>query len=545
MAKLWVEQKELFDNWKEEQHIKSVPALNETQYPPILITTDAVNLVLQAWCISNNGEKGAVRAERLLHWFEDLHSNDTTTEKSLLPRPDYQSYATVIDAWSRAAVYESTHSRTSESTSKGKTKRDIPEAIRVGFECAKKGEELLMHMQKVHEKRLENQQIEPYSSEIQPDTQVFHLVLKAWAHIQGSKASATRAMRIMDLMQELHHYQSMNVPHWQGLNMSKVQPNIMTYKLILKAWANAATPEGPDRAEEILRHCYSLSKAGNMGVEIMPDEECFHIVMKAHTESVRKRGKNSDVGHVSSVDRARQVVDLLDWMELLAKRPKTKIQPNTDSYRIALSAWVWSHHVDAPKEAESILFRMIRASESTDGGIEKLLNIDAGSNKNTPKVQPETRDFNTLINCCVFARGVGSNPQMGSDELEMDLLQQQFRRETFLIAEGALQALLSSPHAQADSATFVGMIRACLNLLPNNEERDARVIDLFRLAYRTPLPIEQSSPKLPSSSSERLKPPVGGGCVDANVLRELRRALPIIEDYIRVREEFEDHRRRQ
>ena len=89
------------------------------------------------------------------------------------------------------------------------------------------------------------------------------------------------------------------------------------------------------------------------------------------------------------------------------------------------------------------------------------------------------------------------------------------------------------------------MIRACLNLLPNNEERDARVIDLFRLAYRTPLPIEQSSPKLPSSSSERLKPPVGGGCVDANVLRELRRALPIIEDYIRVREEFEDHRRRQ
>ena len=41
-----------------------------------------------------------------------------------------------------------------------------------------------------------------------------------------------------------------------------------------------------------------------------------------------------------------------------------------------------------------------------------------------------------------------------------------------------------------------------------------------------------------------MKAPPGAGCVDANVLRQLRHALPITEDYIRVREEFEEYRRK-
>ena len=542
LSHIWVEQQELMSQFAKQQNADSLQ-------PLILLTVDTVNLVIQAWCNSNNGEIGAKRAERLLRWMEDLHlpaESSTGLEprsadayESFLPMPNYQSYATVIDAWSRAAVYESSHAKpgTATETGKaGKAKRDVPEATKIGFECARRAEDVLMHMQEMHERRLDDDQSESYASDIQPDTNTFHLVLNAWSNIRGgTKASAMRATRILDLMQELHHYQSMNAETWQGMPVFKVQPNLQTYKHLIYAWASTNTPEGADQAEEILRHLLSISNI--QSVETNPDEECFHIVMKAHAESVRKRRRSTPVGHASSADRARQVISLLDWMELLASRRAFKIQPTQETYRIAISAWAWSHDVDAPKEAENILFRMIRASE-----VEKILE---GGKQNKvgskPIAGPETRDFNTVINCCAFSRGIVMDV---AQELEDDgalAEYQEARKEIFVIAEGVFDALLQSDQ-KPNSDTFRGMMRACMSLLPNNEYRDARIIELFRLAYKTPPP-EEPSFKPKTTFSERLQAPNGGGCVDANVLRQLRLALSSTEEYIRVREEFEEYRR--
>ncbi len=79
--------------------------------------------------------------------------------------------------------------------------------------------------------------------------------------------------------------------------------------------------------------------------------------------------------------------------------------------------------------------------------------------------------------------------------------------------------------------------------MPNTDERDDIVIDYFRLAYHTNPPAEDTSARISSTSRDRMAPPPGGGCVDANVLRQLRSALPSIELYIKTREEFERHRR--
>jgi len=540
LAKVWVAQQEIFDEWAASSSSSS----SSYSSPPILITNDTVNLCIKAWCHSKKGQIAAERAERLLNWMESLHTttNNTDTSSSssssslypftsLLPQPNYQSYALAIDAWSQAAVIESSKG---SAIAAGAA---IPDATNVGFNCAKRAEDLLMRMQAKHEElqRLsETNRDCPYNSELQPDTNVFNKVLMGWSHIRGgTKASAIRAMRILDLMQELHHHQSSDAPSWQGIGLSKIQPNLHTYKCVIYAWGHAShTLEGPDRAEEILRHMLSISKAGNnLGKEVLPDEECFHIVMKAHAELVRRRGK----GDISNAERARQVTDLLNWMELLAlRRTKPKIEPTTESYRIALSAWAWSHHIDAPKQGEEILFRMIRTCELNRN---KMRDIEKGLGSKdsvTLAVTPETKDFNTVINCCSFARGVG----LPKDELDDDikLNQQLALKEIYSVAEGVLDALLSFPYAQPDSATFAGMIRACVNLLPNTEERDVRVIDIFRLAYRSPNSAVKSL-LIP----ERLQVPPGGGCVDANVLRQLRHALPT-DEYIRVREEFEEHR---
>lgn len=536
LAKLWVEQQEIFHEWA------ATTSQSSSAPPIILITPNTVNLCISAWCYSKKGQIAAERAQRLLNWMENLQSTTSSSSfsqfASLLPQPNYQSYALAIEAWSQAAVIESSKGSATNNNSKA-----IPEATKIGFNCAKRAEDLLMRMQAKHEElqcRLSetNRDYHPYNSELQPDTNVFNKVLMGWSRIRGgTKASATRAMRILDLMQELHHHQSSEAPSWQGIGLSKVQPNLHTYKCVIYAWGHAShTLEGPDRAEEILRHMLSISKAGNnLGQEVLPDEECFHIVMKSHAELVRRRGK----GDILNADRARQVTELLNWMELLAvRRTKPKIEPNTESYRIALSAWAWSHHIDAPKQVEEILFRMIRACELNRN---KMRDIENGlgsmdSSVTTLAVTPETKDFNTVINCCSFSRGVG----VAKDELDDDikLSQQLALKETYDVAEGVLEALLSFPYAQPDSATFAGMIRACVNLLPDTDERDVRVIDLFRLAYQNPNTAVKST-VIP----ERLQAPAGGGCVDANVLRQLRYALPT-EEYIRIREEFEDYRRK-
>lgn len=514
LARLWVEQQDLFRRWQ-EQHV-------QTTSPTIIFTTESVNLVLQAWCYSSNGEIGAERAERLLHWMENLHSSESKNVSIFMPKPDYHSYSTVIDAWSRAAVYESRDSSISSNMRSDGGKVSL--ATKAGFECAKRAEDVLMHMQRMHEQHIQSDS--EYNSEVQPDTMVFNQILSAWSKIRGgTKASAMRAMRILDLMQELHHQQYKNTSEWQGILLSKVQPNLDTYKQVIYAWANATNAiDGPDRAELILRHMLSMSKAGNVGAEIMPDLECFHIVMKAHAELVRKKRK------VDTEERAQKVTIILDWLEVMALR-RPKIQPTTETYRIAMSAWVWSHHVNAPKEAASILNRMIRACNVSSK------NVGAKKDSDLGVVRPETRDFNTVINCCSFARMVGSDKSVDEDD-ESLLVRQLFHGEIFDIAEGALNALISSPYAKPDCATFTGIIRACLNLLPNTVERDERVIELFRLAYRA------SSPgKVMSTSTEKYCAQPGGGCVDANVLRQLRLCLPSTEDYIRVREEFEEHRR--
>ena len=551
LSHLWSQQIDLIDQYSESANNQA--SSSSKPIIPNLVTIDLINLVLQSWTLSNS-EKGGIRAERILHWSESLYDyfnskNDVTglVEKNyewLYPIPNYKSYALTIEAWSRAAVYSSSKSH--------------------GFECAKQCEDVLMHMQKMHQERIRNPSLYTSSHkvchDIQPDNNVFHHVLNAWGTIP-TKATAFRATRILDLMQELHHCQSVNINTntWQGVQVSNVQPNLTTYKILIRAWANTGTAEGADRAELILRHLLSISKAGNnVGVEIHPDAESFHIVMKSHANSVRKRHRMRSSEHHSAAERARQVVALLDWMELLASRRNRayygKIRPTRESYRIAMQAWAWSHDVDAPKEAEGILWRMISASQSSDNGLEdavdKILGEvnDSDRNKNgknaTTCEYPETRDFNTVINCCAFSRGISEvTAEIDDDKAVLRL--QQSRKEVFAIAENVLDSLLKSEHTQPDSDTFLGMIRACTSLLPNNEDRDARVIQLFRLAYQTAPPQETKSCHKPvTSCSERLKAPNGGGCVNANVLRQLRLALPSTEEYIRVREEFEDYRRK-
>ncbi|EJK60101.1 hypothetical protein THAOC_19610 [Thalassiosira oceanica] len=470
LSRLWVAQQEVFSE-------------DPSGDAPILISTESVNRVMKAWEHSGLGIVAAERAERLLRWMEeDLQG----ARAALLPRADYHSYASVISSWSKAAITESAKPCKSQvvTNSRGRVKQTmISQSTKIGFECAKQSEEMLMKMQREHERRL--QEDGAYTDELQPDTALFHHVLRGWSEIKGgTKASATRAIRILDLMQELRHHQS-HSESWQGLRFFKILPNLTTYKLAIKAWTSAVhTPEGPDRAEEILRHMLSMSSAGN-AADISPDLHCFHMVMSAHAELVRKKRARSDDG-VPSVERARKVTALVEWLDLISMR-NSKLRPTAETLRIAIA---------------------------------------------------ETEDYNTLINACSFARGVGVGV-IDEDDIDALVQKQMTHLHLFGMAEQALQSLLSSSTAKADSATFSGILRACTNLVPDTDERDAKVLELFRLAYQTE-PCDSAVAK--ATSPERKQSPAGGGCVDANVLRQLRKSLPTTEAYIKARERFESYR---
>mmetsp|Transcript_12340 Transcript_12340/g.26662 ORF Transcript_12340/g.26662 Transcript_12340/m.26662 type:complete len:163 (+) Transcript_12340:592-1080(+) len=147
LAKLWVEQQHLFRQWDaEQQQQQQTNASSDPVSPPtILLTTE-----------SNKGELAAKRAERVLHWMEDLHHNSSHFESSniplaeswspYLPKPNFQSYATVINAWSQSAAYESSRSASTNSAggmeakkSGGRAKNNVVSAAtKAGFQRAQR-----------------------------------------------------------------------------------------------------------------------------------------------------------------------------------------------------------------------------------------------------------------------------------------------------------------------------------------------------------------------------------------------------------------------
>jgi len=345
-----------------------------------------------------------------------------------------------------------------------------------GYECAKRAEEILEWMELL---RQSASSANGYYSDVRPNTQCFASVINAWAY-RCTPGSAVRAMRIFDLMIDLH-----------AAGDEAVKPTTRAYYAVLSAWARSGGRNSADKAEDILRHMDALASAAANddeaeSLEVRPNVHCFNAAMMAHAYS---RGGS---------ESAQRAEALLDWMEKLYHDGDEGARPNTRSYRLVMSAWAWSRSNDAPSRTESILQRMIAASR-----------------EGNHVVMPCTRDFNTVISCCAYVQ----QPDIGIDtKVEEEILGVAERGEgdPLRVAFSTLDALGESPHYSANSTTFSTLIKACAAHLPPGAERNLWVQELFQTCS-------------------------GLGLVDQKVLRQLRIAVPK-GHYISLREEHENFR---
>jgi hypothetical protein len=122
-----------------------------------------------------------------------------------------------------------------------------------------------------------------------------------------------------------------------------IQPDIMTFNMILKAWKNSGERRGPDRAMEILRLMVKLYADGSSAVP--PDAISFNTVMHAYAE----QGRGADA------------TEALEYIKTVVKEHQLRVDLTT-SYNAAIHAWDNSRDKNAGTHAEQLLKRMFADS---------------------------------------------------------------------------------------------------------------------------------------------------------------------------------------
>lgn len=168
-----------------------------------------------------------------------------------------------------------------------------------------------------------------------PQLWTYNAVCLAYANRKGEYGSAKSAEDWLLKMAD------MSVSNGQA-----IQPDSVTFNLILKAWKNSGEQRGPDRAMEILRLMVKLYADGSTA---QPDEVSFNTVMHAYTEQGRGKDATEALEYIKSVVKEHQM-----WIDL------------TTAYNAAIHAWDRSLAKDAGDQAKKLLENMFEDSRDME-----------------------------------------------------------------------------------------------------------------------------------------------------------------------------------
>mmetsp|Transcript_19378 Transcript_19378/g.28472 ORF Transcript_19378/g.28472 Transcript_19378/m.28472 type:complete len:674 (+) Transcript_19378:61-2082(+) len=340
-------------------------------------------------------------------------------------RPDTISYNTVIEAWAK-------------SGEKG---------------AAQKAEVILKQMQKLHDDG---------SLIVKPDTISFNAVINAWAK-SGTKGSAQRAEYMLQQMQTRY-----------DAGETEVEPNTISFTTVINAWATSGEKGSAQRAEAILQHMQILYEAGN--TSLRPDTICFTAVIDAWAKS------NED----GAAERAEEI---LQTMLQLYEAGNLDVRPNVRSYTAVINAWAKSGEAGAARRAENILQSMQKMyktgyrdvvpdtpvftavintwAKSKDRGKAKkvfdiLCQMEDMYEDGNKNVKPDVILYTSVMNACAFT--------VGPKEDKMYALK---------VLIKVMEDLENSPFCKPNSFSYATFLKACANLMPRSENRNAIVDDFF------------------------------------------------------------------
>ena len=291
----------------------------------------------------------AFKAEEILYRMEEVAKDTNNTD--LLPSS--ATYTTVLNAWAKS--------------------REIG--------AVERAEALIQRMMERYESG---------DDLVKPNIRCYTMLL----HCYAKSRSKISAMKAEETLQMLHN-------KFKG-GHKELKPHVQAYANVLDAWSNSGAVEAPDRVEALLVEMER--KASEDGFDTFPNEFCYTAAIStwarsgradavSHAETLMKKindyvmkGSGGRKQVASSIHAYGALLDChsrfnrpQDADIILQKlcsnylKGKSLLQPNGVCFRIVISAWSRSNHIDAPSNADAIFDRMIQFGLNGDTHIYNLL----------------------------------------------------------------------------------------------------------------------------------------------------------------------------
>ncbi|GFH52231.1 hypothetical protein CTEN210_08707 [Chaetoceros tenuissimus] len=309
--------------------------------------------------------------------------------------------------------------------------------------------------------------------DVQPDLESFRLVLKAWSQAHGEEYAPHRAQRLLEWMVNLHQ---------SGQN-DLVEPDSDCFNIVLNSWANSNHIDAPRKAENMIMYMDKLYNNGN--ADAKPNRDNFNYVLKAWSKSE------------NLIDAATRAEDILNFMLFLSKQEgEDDLTPNITTYSSVISAWARSKHQDSGRKADGVLKKLERESkvsrdpELTSNTILYNLVIDAHAKSPSNKAhtraravldrqirlykdgnnecKPDVYSFTSVLSSCASLTGTASKKE---------------KQQAFDIAMSTFYEM-SRFNLAPNHVTYGMMLKACSRLLPLGRERRNVTRNFFRMACK-------------------------------------------------------------
>jgi hypothetical protein len=378
-------------NTNDEEHLRSygtlhtqamVRYLESLQRPQLLPNTVTYSIVIKALSNSGGGTQAALEAETILHKMNQLHLTATacstpagddntnpTCNNINIPyvpsyhyyvKPDVISYGSVINCWINSGdiqratsvlnqmiqLYQSDPIHNSSLRPNIQifsaliyawAKKASSSSLGGGKEAAVQAQTLLLQMESLYQEGLH---------QLKPNTQIYSMVINAWANSNSGVEAATQAENLLyQMMQKKQYYNT--------------EPNVVTYGSVIHCWAKSRNSQAAEKAEQILKDMmerYHTTKNPN----VAPNTQIFNTVINAWANHNKGSplSSNNTIGNKAA---ALKALAILEDMKKMASSSSSRIdcQPDTITYNTVIKAITNSGGgAQAARESEKLLNKM-------------------------------------------------------------------------------------------------------------------------------------------------------------------------------------------
>lgn len=391
-----------------------------TGIKPTTVTFNAVISAIARMKDHKHKSRHAQQAQRLLG---EMILRSEGGEKTV--EPNEKTWGGVMLAWALSGVSNAAHNAEKVLENMEEIYRSGKSTVRPNTICmttvmrawSNSRHEDAINRAEAILKRMEDDYERTGEDSLKPNAISYVTLIDAFAR-RDPNGAAARAQSTVDRMIRLY-----------AKGLGHARPTRIVFNTLVNCWSRSNDPDAGLKAEKILQWMEAQYEAGDDYVK--PDEITFCNVLNAWANNAQHGG----------AERAQQI---LDHMENLSTEERG-FRHSVISYNIVIKAWGRSGRADAVQKAEQLLERLEARGD----------------------IQPDTKTFSSVINCCAYYNG----PPEG-------------RQEAFDVAMRTFHKLCSSPNAQPNQITYGTLFKAIDKLMPPSVDKDDdRRTELLRALF--------------------------------------------------------------